>query len=147
MASLLEATGAAMRSIFVPADVIASQEENQRMLNERAQTLNSDIPATLARATRNGTMTDGQARQSLQSMNSSLFLSGNREREMGQATVDIVQESVANAPAVFADTVRGGINTVGGTIWRAIPWWVWTIAGIYLAIQLATMIRLMRVAK
>jgi hypothetical protein len=99
MASLLESTGAAMRSIFVTANVIESQAENQKLLNERAQKLNSNVPATLARATRDGAMTDGQARQSLQSMNSSLFLSGNREREMGEATLEIVKESAANAPS------------------------------------------------
>lgn len=144
MPSLIESTGAAMRSLFVPANVVESQAENQKMLEERAQSLNSNVPATLARATRDGSMSDGAARQSLQSMNSSLFLSGQREREMGEATLEIVKESAANAPAVLADAVRGGINATGSAIWRALPWWVWTLIGLYLVVQIATVFRLIR---
>lgn len=144
MASLVESTGALMASLFVPANVVTAQRDNQTMLQERADKLNGTPNNTIQRATRTGEMTDGAARQSLQSMNSSLFLSGNRDRELGEATVQIVKDSAAQAPAVFADTVKGGLNLAGGTIWRAIPWWIWLAIGLYAAMQLAVLVKALR---
>ena len=40
----------------------------------------------------------------------------------------------------MADGVRNSVNAVAGGglgfIWRAVPWWVWILGGLYLAFQL-----------
>lgn len=144
MPSIAESSGALLTSLFVPSNVISSQAENQRMLEDRAQKLNADAPGVLARATRNGTMSDGAARRSLQDMNTSLFLVNDSDRQLGEEAAQIVKESAANAPAVLADTVKGGLNTVGGTIWRAIPWWIWLAVGVYVLMQLAVFVKMLR---
>lgn len=144
MPSLVEMTGALSRALFVPGNVIAAQDANQAMLQERADKLNSNVPETIALATRNGTMTDGQARKTMQDMNSSVFLSGNANRELGEQVITDVKEAAAKAPSVLAESIHGGLNSIGKTIWKALPWWVWTLVGLYVAVQLAMILNALR---
>lgn len=45
-------------------------------------------------------------------------------------------ESVKDNANLLAGGVKGALNAVGGTVWKAIPWWVWLVAGVALFIQL-----------
>jgi len=144
MSSLTEDLGASVYSFFVPANVIKAQAENTAMLATRAERLNSNIPDTLAIATRTGVLDNGKAKQSLQDMNRALFLLNDSERQLGEETAAIIKDSAAKAPGVLADAVHGGLNTIGGTIWRAIPWWIWAAVALYVALQAAMIIKALR---
>ena len=144
MPSLSEAIGALGTSFFVPGNVISEQAKTQAALQANADRLNSNVPSTIAIAQRNGLMSDGQARRTLQDMNSSLFLVGDSQRRLGEEIQTIIKDSAAAAPGVLADAVNSGTNSVAKNIFRAIPWWIWAILGVYTALQLATAINALR---
>lgn len=142
MASLAETFGAWGTAVFVPADVIKSQAETQARLEQRAQTLNANVPASLAVATGNGILTDGQAKQSMQDMNKAVFLVNQSQRELGSQILDDVLSSAANAPKTLITYTNDQVlapatAAVGGGIKNLIPWQLWLIVGVTLALGVA----------
>lgn len=144
MPSIAELSGAFATWAFVPANVIDSQAQTQKDLQVRADRLNSNVPQTLAFAAKSGVMTDGAARKSLSDMNSSLYLVSQSDRELGEEVGEIIKDSAAKAPSVLADAVHGGINQIGASVWRAIPWWVWALAAAYVGLQVLPLLATLR---
>lgn len=135
MPSLLETMGAWGSSIFVPANVIDAQAENQRMLEAKAALLNGNSNDVLATATRTGILTDGQAKQALGDMNRSMYLVTDSDRQLGQQIIDITLDSAAKAPATLINYTAENVlapaaKGINKTVSWLIPWQVWLILGV-----------------
>jgi hypothetical protein len=139
MPSIVEATGAAFYNFFVPARVIESQAENQKMLEEKAERLNNDVAQTLATAKQSGVLSDGQAKQTLQSMNRSVYMGDQIMYDLGEQVYADILSSAADAPGTLINyanekVVTPAAKTVGKTVQNLVPWQLWLIVGIALAV-------------
>lgn len=126
MPSILESMGGLARSIFVPAEVIDSQRENDLMLAKKADELNGS-PSILANVA-----TDKTAATTLQNMNRDVFLSGNRDRETGEAIRQSLFDYVENIPDTLKQAVKGTGDALGEGIGGAIPIWLRVLLGLTL---------------
>lgn len=135
MPSLVETLGGWGQSLFVPSNVIESQNENQKMLVAKAEQLNGNAPSVLATATKSGILTDGTVKQSLQDMNRAIYLVNDSERQLGQEIVSNVLESAANAPATLINytsdqVLKPTAGAIKGTVQSLVPWQLWVILGL-----------------
>lgn len=127
MSSLLEDLGGSFNWLFVPSNVIEAQEDTQIMLQKKGEMLNGS-PNILATV-----KTDKTAATTLQNMNRSVYLSGDRDRESGRAVLDALFQSIEDIPTNLKNAAKGTGEAIGsGLIGGAIPTWLRWLIGIAL---------------
>lgn len=118
--------GAAASWFFVPSNVIEAQNANQTMLQAKAEELNGS-PNILATVKQ-----DKTAATTLQNMNRDVFLSGDRDRESGQAVVSAFMDSIEQIPQNIKNAAEGASKTIGSSLGFAVPVWLRWLVGIAL---------------
>lgn len=126
MYSLTEAMGVTANWAFVPGNVISAQDDNQSMLQARAAIINTN-PAILTTSKDNK-----DTASTLQAMNRDVFLSGNRDRETGEAVLNSLYDSIEDIPKNLKSAIKGTGEAIGSGLNEAFPWWLIALVGLAL---------------
>lgn len=124
--TLVEAMGAVGQTIFVPADVLSSQDENLKMLQQRADRINNS-PQIIANA-----QADPKVAATLQAMNRDVYLSSKADQEAGSAILNSLYDSIAEIPKNLKDAVTETGASLGSGISGAVPTWLRILLGVAL---------------
>ena len=54
----------------------------------------------------------------------------------GEFTAEALAENLDESGQLVAGKIKGGLNSVGGFVWSALPWWVWLGAAVALFVYL-----------